>query len=52
MLEDINNAKIVITKYHAFKLRERMELSKGGHALLEGRTGSPSKEQSLTEARS
>ena len=29
MLEDINRAKIVITNYHAFKLRERMELSKG-----------------------
>ena len=41
MLEDINKAKIVITNYHAFKLRERMEISKGGRALLEGRTGSP-----------
>jgi type III restriction enzyme len=29
MLEDVNRAKIVITNYHAFKLRERMELSKG-----------------------
>src|SRR5207253_62791 len=25
--------------YHAFKLRERIEISKGGRALLEGRTG-------------
>src|SRR5207249_2628985 len=25
--------------YHAFKRRERMEVSKGGRALLEGRTG-------------
>ena len=25
----MNRAKIVITNYHAFKLRERMELSKG-----------------------
>jgi type III restriction enzyme len=41
MLEDINKAKIVITNYHAFKLRERVEISKGGRALLEGRTGSP-----------
>ena len=33
-------AKIVITNYHAFKRRERMELSKGGRALLQGR-GAP-----------
>ncbi len=39
MLEDINRAKIVITNYPAFKLRERIEISKGGRALLEGRTG-------------
>ncbi|HHW88507.1 MAG TPA: DEAD/DEAH box helicase family protein [Chloroflexi bacterium] len=37
MLDDITRAKIVITNYHAFKLRERMELSKGGRALLQGR---------------
>ncbi len=37
MLEDIKRAKIVITNYHAFKLRERMELSKGGRSLLQGR---------------
>ncbi|MGH8771984.1 MAG: DEAD/DEAH box helicase family protein, partial [Burkholderiales bacterium] len=37
MLEEINRAKIVITNYHAFKLRERMELSKGGRSLLQGR---------------
>jgi type III restriction enzyme len=36
MLDDINRAKIVITNYHAFKLRERIELSKGGRALLQG----------------
>lgn len=39
MLEDVNRAKIVITNYHAFKLRERIELSKGGRQLLQGRTG-------------
>lgn len=38
-LEDLARAKIVITNYHAFKLRERIELSKGGRLLLEGRTG-------------
>jgi len=37
MLEDVSRAKIVITNFHAFKLRERMEISKGGRALLEGR---------------
>ena len=39
MLEDVNRAKIVITNYHAFKLRERIDLSKGGRQLLQGRTG-------------
>ena len=39
MLDDINRAKIVITNYHAFKLRERVDLSAGGRALLKGRTG-------------
>ncbi|MCB0269950.1 MAG: DEAD/DEAH box helicase family protein, partial [Calditrichaeota bacterium] len=37
LLEDLLRAKIVITNYHSFKLRERMELSKGGRALLQGR---------------
>ncbi len=37
LLDDIRRAKIVITNYHAFKLRERMELSKGGRSLLQGR---------------
>ncbi len=39
MLDDVNRAKIVITNFHAFKLRERVELSKGGRALLQGRVG-------------
>ncbi len=39
MLEDVKKAKIVITNYHAFKLRERIDLSKGGRQLLKGRTG-------------
>lgn len=39
MLDDLDRAKIVITNYHAFKLRERMELSKGGRLLLQGRGG-------------
>ena len=39
MLDDVNRAKIVITNYHAFKLRERIDLSKGGRQLLQGRRG-------------
>ena len=37
MLGDLDRAKIVITNFHAFKLRETMEVSKGGRALLQGR---------------
>ena len=36
-LPDLGRAKIVITNYHAFKLREKIEVSKGGRALLQGR---------------
>ncbi len=39
MLADLDRAKIVITNYHSFKLRERIELSKGGRLLLQGRGG-------------
>ncbi len=39
MIPDLERAKIVITNYHAFKLRERLEISKGGRALLQGRGG-------------
>jgi len=39
MVEDVKKAKIVITNYHAFMLRERIDLSKGGRQLLQGRTG-------------
>ena len=37
MLRDLERAKIVITNFHAFKLRETMDVSKGGRALLQGR---------------
>src|SRR2546425_1337492 len=37
MLDDVHRAKIVITNFHAFKLRERIELSAGGRSLLQGR---------------
>lgn len=36
MLIEIAKAKIVITNFHAFKLRERMEVSTGGRRLLQG----------------
>lgn len=39
MLDDVNRAKIVITNYHAFKLRERTEVSKGTRAAVEGWRG-------------
>ena len=37
MLGDLNRARIVITNFHAFMLRERQEISRGGRALLQGR---------------
>ncbi len=39
MLGDLGAAKIVITNFHAFKRRERVEISAGGRSLLQGRTG-------------
>ena len=39
LLGEVGKAKIVITNYHAYKLRERIELSAGGRALLQGRQG-------------
>ncbi|MCL2000603.1 MAG: DEAD/DEAH box helicase family protein, partial [Planctomycetes bacterium] len=39
MLPDIQKAKIVITNFHAFKRREKTELSSAGRALLKGRHG-------------
>jgi type III restriction enzyme len=39
MLPDIARAKIVITNYHAFKLRETWEVAAGTKALLKGRGG-------------
>jgi len=37
MMGDLDRAKIVITNYHAFKLRERMDVSKVGRSLLKRR---------------
>ena len=39
MLADIDRAKIVITNYHAFKLRERVDVAKGTRAAIEGWRG-------------
>ena len=39
MLADLKQALVVITNYHAFRLRERIEISKGGRNLLKGQTG-------------
>jgi len=39
LLPELHRAQIVITNYHAFKRRERVELSKGGRRLLQGRSG-------------
>ena len=35
--EEVKRAKIVITNYHAFKLRETLDISKVGRSLLQGR---------------
>jgi type III restriction enzyme len=37
MMGELERAKIVITNYHTFKLRERLDISKGGRSLLQGR---------------
>jgi type III restriction enzyme len=39
MLRDIQSAKIVITNYHAFKLREKLVIAKGTRQALEGWRG-------------
>jgi type III restriction enzyme len=39
MLRDIQKAKIVITNYHAFKLREKLVIAKGTRQALEGWRG-------------
>lgn len=39
LLGDLMSAKIVIANYHAFMLRERMQLAKGNRQLLQGRAG-------------
>ncbi len=36
MLADIDRAKIIITNYHAFKFRERLDIAKGTRTAIEG----------------
>ncbi len=36
LLEDLQRARIIITNYHALRQRERLEVSSGGRALLQG----------------
>jgi type III restriction enzyme len=38
---DLQHAKVVVTNYHALKLRDRGELAAGTRRLLQGRTGEP-----------
>ena len=37
--DDIKKARVVISNYHAFQLREKISLSKGNRQLLQGQTG-------------
>lgn len=39
MLADIDHAKIIITNFHAFKLRERVDVARGTRELIEGWRG-------------
>ena len=39
MLADLAHAKIVITNYHSFRLRERLEVAKGTRQAIEGWRG-------------
>nr|WP_233245806.1 DEAD/DEAH box helicase family protein [Marinicauda salina] len=41
MLEELQQARIVITNYHAFRLRETMELSKVGRSFMKGHGEEP-----------
>ena len=41
MLNELGNAKIVITNYHAFQLRERLDTNQTGRAVLSGWRNEP-----------
>ena len=46
LLADLDRAKIVITNYHVFRRRERVEIAKGGRSLLQGRGPAPDTRES------
>ena len=41
MMQELREAKIVITNYHQLQLRETLETNKVGRSLLQGRAGEP-----------
>ena len=41
MLADVRRARIVVTNFHAFKLRERLDVARGTRELIQGRRGRP-----------
>ena len=43
MLYDVRKSVVVITNYHAFRLREEFQVAKGTRELLQGPTGEPLK---------
>ncbi|MCC6310881.1 MAG: DEAD/DEAH box helicase family protein, partial [Trueperaceae bacterium] len=49
MRADVLKAKVVITNYHAFMLRERLDISRGGRDLLQGRTAAEAISSTETE---
>lgn len=49
MLQDMQQARVVITNYHALRLRETLDVSPGTRALLEGRHGDHKLESKETE---
>lgn len=46
MLRDLDQAKIVITNYHAFKRRQTLDVSASGRSLLQGRGPEIDREES------
>ena len=49
MQRDLDRAKVVITNWHAFIQREKMKLTRGGRALLQGRGKGPAIRTTETE---
>jgi type III restriction enzyme len=49
MLPEVNKAQIVITNYHAFRLRELREISKGERRLMQGGVGPALQDSRETE---